>query len=69
MRLAVAALLLGLASLARVLAALLVAENRLEEAVCALAEARRIRPNLSLREIRGIVGGRYATALQEIWKR
>jgi adenylate cyclase len=51
-----------------VLAALLVAENRLEEAVLALTEARRIRPQLSLREVRGIVGGLYADALQKIWK-
>ena len=51
-----------------VLAALLVTENRLEEAASALAEARRIRPQISLREARGIVGGRYAKALQKIWE-
>jgi adenylate cyclase len=50
-----------------VLAALLVTEARTEEAVAALAEARRIRPQLSLREVRGIVGGRYANALRKIW--
>ena len=47
-----------------VLAALFVAENRLEEAASAFAEARRIRPQLSSGEVRGIVGGRYAEALQ-----
>ena len=41
-----------------VLTALLVNADRLEEAASALAEARRIRPQLSLREVRGIVGGR-----------
>ncbi len=51
-----------------VLAALLVTENRLEEAASALAEARRIRSQLSLREARGIVGGRYAKALRKIWE-
>ena len=51
-----------------VLAALLVTEKRLEEAASALAEARRIRPQLSLREARGIVGGRYAKALRKIWE-
>ncbi len=51
-----------------VLAALLVDGNRLEEAASALAEARRIRPQLSLREVRGIVGGRYAKALRKIWE-
>jgi adenylate cyclase len=50
-----------------VLAALLVTEDRIEEAVSALAEARRIRSRLSLREVRGIVGGRYADALRKIW--
>ncbi len=50
-----------------VLAALLVTEERTEEAVAALAEARRIRSQLSLREVRGIVGGRYTDALQKIW--
>ncbi len=50
-----------------VLTALLIAGGRLEEAASALAEARRIRPQISLREVRGIVGGRYAKALQEIW--
>ena len=50
-----------------VLAALLVTEERTEEAVAALAEARRIRSQLSLREVRGIVGGRYANALRKIW--
>jgi len=52
-----------------VLAALLVTGDRIEEAVAALAEARRIRSRLSLREVRGIVGGRYADALQKIWER
>jgi adenylate cyclase len=51
-----------------VLAALLVTENRLDEAASALAEARRIRPQLSSREVRGIVGGRFAKALREIWE-
>jgi adenylate cyclase len=51
-----------------VLAALLVTENRLDEAASALAEARRIRPQLSPREVRGIVGGRFAKALREIWE-
>ncbi len=50
-----------------VLTALLVHEDRLEEAASALAEARRIRPRLSLREVRGIVGGRYAKAMRKIW--
>jgi adenylate cyclase len=50
-----------------VLAALLVTANRHEEAVAALAEARRIRSRLSLREVRGIVGGRYAKALEKVW--
>ncbi len=50
-----------------VLTALLVAGGRLEEAASALAEARRIRPQLSLREVRGVVGGRYAKAMQKIW--
>ncbi len=50
-----------------VLAALLVTGNRHEEAVAALAEARRIRSRLSLREVRGIVGGRYAKALEKVW--
>ncbi len=48
-----------------VLAALFVAQNRLEEAASALAEARRIRPQLSLGEVRGIVGGRYAETLRK----
>jgi hypothetical protein len=47
---------------------LLLAGNRLEEAGSALAEARRIRPQLSMREVRGVVGGRYADALQQIWE-
>ncbi len=51
-----------------VLAALLVDSDRLEEAMSALAEARRIRPRLSLREARGMVGGRYTKALQKIWE-
>ena len=51
-----------------VLAALLVTEDRIEEAVSALAEARRIRSRLSLREVRGIVGGRYAGTLRQIWE-
>ncbi len=51
-----------------VLAALLVDGNRLEEAASALAEARRIRPQLSLREVRGMVGGRYTKSLQKIWE-
>ncbi len=51
-----------------VLTALLVHEGRLEEATSALAEARRIRPQLSLREARGIVGGRFANALRKIWE-
>ena len=51
-----------------VLAALLVDGDRLEEAASALAEARRIRPQISLREARGIVGGRYAKALRKIWE-
>ena len=51
-----------------VLAALLVTENRLDEAASALAEARRIRPQLSPREVRGIVGGRFAKSLREIWE-
>jgi len=51
-----------------VLAALLVTENRLDEAASALAEARRIRPQLSLREVRGIVGGKFAKTLQKIWE-
>jgi adenylate cyclase len=50
-----------------VLAALLIANGRLEEAASALGEARRIRPELSIPEARGIVGGRYAKTLQEIW--
>ena len=50
-----------------VLAALLVDGDRLEEAASALAQARRIRPQLSLREARGIIGGRYAKALRKIW--
>ena len=50
-----------------VLAALLQTQGREEEATSALAEARRIRPQLSLREVRGIVGGRYAKALGTIW--
>jgi len=52
-----------------VLAALLASQNSPEEATSALAEARRIRPQLSLREARGIVGGRYAEALRGIWDR
>ncbi len=51
-----------------VLAALLATENRLDEAASALAEARRIRPQLSPREVRGIVGGRFAKSLGEIWE-
>ncbi len=51
-----------------VLAALLVTENRLDEAASALAEARRIRPQLSPREVRGIVGGQFAKALGKIWE-
>ena len=51
-----------------VLTALLVNADRIEEAASALAEARRIRPQLSQREIRGIVGGRYAKAMQEVWE-
>jgi adenylate cyclase len=51
-----------------VLSALLVNADRLEEAASALAEARRIRPQLSPREVRGIVGGRYAKAMQKIWE-
>ena len=51
-----------------VLAVLLVSDNRLKEAVSALAEARRIRPQLSLREVRGVVGGRFAKTLKEIWE-
>jgi adenylate cyclase len=51
-----------------VLAALLVTAERTDEAVAALAEARRIRARLSLREVRGIVGGRYAKALEKIWE-
>jgi adenylate cyclase len=51
-----------------VLTALLVDGGKLEEAASALAEARRIRPQLSLREARGMVGGRYAQALQKIWE-
>jgi adenylate cyclase len=51
-----------------VLAALLVTAERTDEAVAALAEARRIRSRLSLREVRGIVGGRYAKALEKIWE-
>ena len=50
-----------------VLAALLVDGDRLEEAASALAEARRIRPQLSIREARGMIGGRYSKALQKIW--
>jgi adenylate cyclase len=50
-----------------VLAALLLDGGRLDEATSALAEARRIRPQLSLREVRGVVGGRYAKAMQQIW--
>ena len=50
-----------------VLAALLVDGDRLEEATSALAEARRIRPRLSAREVRGMIGGRYAKALEKIW--
>ncbi|MDX1574792.1 MAG: adenylate/guanylate cyclase domain-containing protein [Kiloniellales bacterium] len=51
-----------------VLAALLETAGRTDEAVAALAEARRIRAKLSLREVRGIVGGRYAKALEKIWE-
>ncbi len=51
-----------------VLTALLVDGGRLEEAASALAEARRIRPRLSLREVRGIVGGRYAKAMRKVWE-
>ncbi len=51
-----------------VLTALLVNADRLDEAASALAEARRIRPQLSPREVRGIVGGRYAKAMQEVWE-
>jgi len=51
-----------------VLTALLVSADRNDEAVAALAEARRIRPQLSLREVRGIVGGRYARAMQKVWE-
>ena len=50
-----------------VLTALLVHEDRLEEATSALAEARRIRPQLSKREVRGIVGSRFARALEKVW--
>ena len=50
-----------------VLAALLVTADRHDEARSALAEARRIRPNLSPRETKGMVGGRYAKALEQIW--
>jgi adenylate cyclase len=46
----------------------LVTAERTDEAVAALAEARRIRSRLSLREVRGIVGGRYAKALEKIWE-
>ncbi len=51
-----------------VLAVLLIDGGRLEEATSALAEARRIRPQLALREVRGIVGGRYAKAMKKIWE-
>ncbi len=51
-----------------VLAALLETAGRTDEAVAVLAEARRIRSKLSLREVRGIVGGRYAEALEQIWE-
>ncbi len=53
-------------NLRAVLAALFVAENRPEEAASALAEARRIRHHLSLGEIRGVVGGRYAQTLRVV---
>ena len=51
-----------------VLAALLIANGRLEEAGLALGEAKRIRPELSMLEARGIVGSRYARTLQDIWE-
>ena len=51
-----------------VLAALLASNDRLDEASAALAEARRVRPVLSFGEVRGIVGGRYAENLQQIWE-
>ena len=41
--------------------------NRLEEARDALAEARRIRPALSLEEIRRFFGKRAATELTAVW--
>jgi len=37
------------------------------EAASVLAEARRIRPQLSLREVRDTFGSRYAKALSTIW--
>ncbi len=43
-------------------------ENPPHEAAPALAEARRIRPQLAPREVRGIVGGRFAKALGQIWE-
>ena len=50
-----------------ILASLLLKENRCEEAAVALAEAKRIRPQLTLREVRGIVGGRFTDDLRRIW--
>jgi adenylate cyclase len=50
-----------------VLAALLAATERPDEAKAALAEAMRIKPNLSLQEARGLVGGRYANMLESVW--
>ncbi|MDE0943661.1 MAG: tetratricopeptide repeat protein [Alphaproteobacteria bacterium] len=50
-----------------VLAALLITQDRLEEAKSALAEVRRIQPNFSILEARGLVGGRFAESLRAIW--
>ncbi len=50
-----------------VLAVLLIAKDRLDEAGAALAEARRIQPDFSLRDARGLVGGPYAKSLEKIW--
>ena len=41
--------------------------NRLDEARQALSEARRIRPHLSLGEIKGFFGARAAVELGTLW--
>jgi adenylate cyclase len=51
-----------------ILAALLVRADREAEASSALIEARRIHPDLSIREVEGLVGRRSTEMLRPLWK-